>query len=243
MTKTAGQLTAHNERQRAYFERTLKQTMVPRDTPYLRRHVEELARFALLERDSRVLEVGCGMGRYTLLLAELGYRIEGLDLTPRLLEHLGATTRDRFSIPTYCADVLDAPAELHDEFAALIGFFALHHMHDLPATFAAMARLVRPGGYVTFLEPNPYNPLYYLQILLTPGMTWEGDRGIVDMRRSVLFAAIRDAGLVDPEIRRFGFFPPFVANRPWASPLERALERIPLWRVALPFQIIRCRRP
>ena len=53
--------------------------MVPRDTPCLQRHVDELLRFASVSASDRVLEVGCGMGRYTLLLAERGVRVEGLD--------------------------------------------------------------------------------------------------------------------------------------------------------------------
>jgi hypothetical protein len=106
-----------------------------------------------------------------------------------------------------------------------------------------MASLVRPGGRVAFVEPNPFNPLYYVQIALTPGMTWEGDRGIVRMTRSRLFAALREAGLVEPEIHRFGVFPPAIANRKWAGPLERVLERFPPWRFALPFQLVGARRP
>ena len=232
----------HNLRQRRYFERAEKRNMLPSGTPYLRRHVEELVRFARLSPDERVLEVGCGMGRYTLLLAERGLRVEGLDLSPVLLERLRSFDAGRFQIPLHCADIWEAPMELRERFDAVVGFFALHHLHDLARCFASMARLVRPGGRIVFLEPNAYNPLYYLQMALKPGMTWEGDKGIVRMRRSIVERAATDAGLVGFAVERFGFFPPFLANRAAGASLEAALERIPFFSPFLPFQLFRCER-
>jgi SAM-dependent methyltransferase len=237
-----GRLREHSRRQRRYFERSPKLGMRPADTPYLLRHVHELIRFADIQPGERVLEVGCGMGRYTLPLAKAGVRVEGLDLSPVLLERLKRFDGGRYEIPLHCADILDAPAELEEAFDVVVALFTLHHVHDLGATFRAMHRLVRPGGRVAFLEPNPYNPLYYLQILFTPGMTWEGDGGIVRMRKAPIFRGLREAGFVRPESARFGFFPPFLANRPWGGRLEAVLERIPVWRPMLPFLLVRAER-
>ena len=89
---------------------------------------------------------------------------------------------------------------------------------------------------MVFCEPNPYNPLYYVQIATRPGMTWQGDGGIVNIRRRPLNRALADAGLDDLYWKRFGFFPPFLTNGPLAA-LERPLESFPLWRGALPFQL------
>ncbi|HLL83694.1 MAG TPA: class I SAM-dependent methyltransferase [Longimicrobium sp.] len=242
MNDSAPSLREHNRQQIDYFERTLKRTMVPAETPYVRRHVEELVAFAGLGPDDRVLEVGCGMGRYTLPLARRGVNVEGLDLAPGLLERLREYAGG-LEIPLHCADIIDHPAELKGRFDAVVGFFTLHHLHDLDLCFAAMAQLVRPGGRIVFLEPNAYNPLYYIQILATPRMTWEGDGGIVQMRRHPVFGAMRRAGLEKQLLRRFGFFPPFLANRPGGAAAERVLERVPLWRAALPFQLFRADRP
>jgi SAM-dependent methyltransferase len=229
-------------RQRAYFERGPKPGMAPRATPYLRRHVDELMRFAGIEPGDRVLEVGCGMGRYTLLLAEKGVRVEGLDLSPVLLDRLREADGGRFDIPLHCMDLVDAPPKL-EAFDSVVALFTLHHLHDLRVSFEAMRRLVKPGGRVAFLEPNAYNPLYYVQMLVSPGMTWEGDGGVVRMRRSVVLGALRDAGFVRPDMARFGFFPPFLSNRPWGARLESLLERVPAWNAILPFQLFKADRP
>ena len=232
----------HNETQRRYYAEAPKTRMRPAGTPYLRRHVDELVRFAGLEPGQRVLEVGCGMGRFTLLLAERGIRVEGIDLSERLLDDLRAFDAGRFDIPLYAGDVLDPPAEL-GTFDAVVGFFALHHIHDLPATYRAMAGLVAPGGPVAFVEPNAWNPLYYVQIAVNRDMTWEGDRGVARMRRSQVFPAMEAAGLRDLRLERYGFFPPFAANAPWGPPAERWLERRRVLRPVLPFQLFGGVRP
>ena len=233
----------HNDGQRAYFEADVKPTMVPRDTPYVRRHVREVLDFAGVTPRHRVLEVGCGMGRYTLPLARHGMRLEGLDLSPVLLERLEAYNGGEFEIPLHCADLLEPPAYLEGQFDTVIGFFTLHHLPDLAAGFAGMRRLVKPGGRIVFLEPNAYNPLFYLQVLLTPGMTWSGDRGIFDMRPGLLSSAAAQAGLERTALRRFGFFPPFLANVPWGRRLESLLETLFGWTPFLPFQVFRAERP
>jgi SAM-dependent methyltransferase len=236
-------VAGHNRTQREYFESVEKQTMVPRDTPYLRRHVEELVRFGEIGPSDRLLDVGCGMGRYTLLLARGGLQVEGLDLSPVLLERLRAAAGPELSIPVHALDVLAAPAALGRRFDAVIGFFTLHHLHDLDRSFSAMSALLRPGGRVVFLEPNPLNPLYYVQMAITPGMTWAGDGGIVRMRAGVVRRAMEAAGLTGFRLERFGFAPPFVANRPAGAAAERVLERFPPFRPALPFQLFRADAP
>ena len=45
----------------------------------------------MLPRDARVLDLGCGYGRIALPLARAGYHVEGLDVSPNLIEAARAT--------------------------------------------------------------------------------------------------------------------------------------------------------
>jgi 2-polyprenyl-3-methyl-5-hydroxy-6-metoxy-1,4-benzoquinol methylase len=227
----------HNRDQQRYFGRFVKPTMVPGSSAYLERHLDEVLQEARLAPGDRILEVGCGMGRYTLSLARRGYRVEGMDISQYLLDRLAEYNSGQAALPLHCMDVVAAPAEWAGTFDAVIALFTLHHVHDIEACLSAMARLTRPGGSVVLLEPNPFNPLYYLQIAFTRGMRWRSERGLLRMRPSVLLPALARAGLQDARLRRFGFFPPQVANRPGARRFERTLEAVPAWRVALPFQL------
>ncbi len=234
----------HNRAQIEYFERAGKHAMRPADSHYVGRQVDRLVAFAGLVSGERVLDVGCGMGRYTFALADRGLIVEGIDLSEALLEQFREFDSGRYAIPLHCADILDPSDELrHRGFDAVLGFFTLHHLHDLTACLRAMRALAKPGGRIVFLEPNPLNPLYYIQMLVVPGMSWSGEKGLLNMRRHVVFDAVRAAGLVEPALERFGFLPPFAINRSWGLSVEDRLERVALWRSLLPFQLFRAKAP
>lgn len=236
------QVEAHNQLQRAYYGERIKPSMKPARTPYVLRQVDEVIRFGRLRPGERVLDVGCGMGRHAFLLAERGFQVEGLELSPFLVERLQAFDGGRYGIPVYCADIHHAPEPLHGRFDAVVGFFVLHHLADLRRAFASIACLLKPNGRAVFLEPNPYNPLYYIQILVTPGMWWSAERGLLNMRAPVVFEAMQAAGLSRLALARYGFLPPFLSNTAWGRRAERALEQVTLWRPLLPFQLFRGER-
>jgi SAM-dependent methyltransferase len=233
----------HNRAQIDYFERAGKHAMRPTDSHYIQRQVDRLAAFAGLSRGERVLDVGCGMGRYTFALADRGLIMEGLDLSAALLERFRQFDAGRYAIPLHCGDVLHPPADLSGRFDAVVGFFTLHHLHDLTGCLHAMRSISKPGGRIVFLEPNPFNALYYIQMLLVPGMSWRGDKGILTMREDTVFDAMRAAGLRNPSLERFGFLPPFLVNRSWGPRVEEGLERVRPWRRLLPFQLFRAEVP
>lgn len=231
------QLELHNVLQREYFGRRIKKTMLPEKTPYVCHHVEVLVEAMELPPGARVLEVGAGLGRHAFILAEMGFQVEGLELSPFLVAKYKELAGQRPLFPMHCGDIHNVPAELMGRFDAVVGFFVLHHLADLPRAFASMKLLLKPGGKVGFVEPNPANPLYYLQILLTPGMSWKAERGILNMHAPRLLGFLQAAGFVPAQVKQFGFFPPFLANRRWLIPVERALERWKLLRPVLPFQV------
>jgi SAM-dependent methyltransferase len=219
----ANEAAAHNEYQLRYYERRQARAIEPREGAYERRHVEELLGAAGLAPGQRVLEVGAGLGRFTRLLAARGLQVVASDLSPGLLSRL---ERDGAgSVATLAGDVAALPQLTAERFDGVLGFFVLHHLFDLEQAFAAIARVLKPGAPAAFCEPNGWNPLFYAQIALTPGMTWKGDGGVRHMRPSVVLPAMARAGLTNRRCARYGFVPPALAARPAGRALERWLER------------------
>jgi 2-polyprenyl-3-methyl-5-hydroxy-6-metoxy-1,4-benzoquinol methylase len=240
--RRAPDIHAHNDAQIGYYSRRVKATMVPALTPYVQRHLHEVLTAGRVTREHRILEVGCGMGRFTWRLSEGGYQVEGVELAPFLIERLHAASDER-KITVHCCDLLDAPDQVTGLFDRIVGFFMLHHLPDLPRAFSAMARMLKPGGVMAFAEPNPFNPLYYVQISLTPGMNWAAEKGMLSIRRPVIEAAVRAAGLCDLTWRFYGAFPPFLTNLPGMPAVEQTIERLLPMKSALAFQVLSARRP
>jgi SAM-dependent methyltransferase len=91
-----------------------------------------------------VADVGCGPGRITAHLRELGVDAFGIDLSPAMID---MARRDhpglRFEVGSMTdLDLADASA------AGLLAWFSLIHVPDdeVPAVFAHFRRVLRPGG-------------------------------------------------------------------------------------------------
>lgn len=239
-TMTAGE--THNRRQRAYCENAISDSIRPRDSRHISRQLECVMRVAAIAAGERVLEVGCGMGRFTMRMAARGVHIEGLDLSPVLLDRFRALNAGRFAIPLHCGDVVAPPSDLLNRFDVVVGFFVLHHVKDVGEAVGAMARMLKPGGRLVLLDANGYNPLFYVQVLGTPGMTWAGDKGMTRMRPGLVSRALAQAGMGQFELTRFGVFPAIVGDRAWGARLDTALDRVPLPAMCRAFQIFRAVR-
>lgn len=235
-------MSTHNQEQIDYFTgRQLPRMTVDRSsTPYTRRQLLAVMAAARISPGDRVLDVGCGLGKYTIGLAAEGVDVHGLDLTPALVERLH---RDAPEIPAVVGDIVDPDPSLHGQFDVVTGFFVLHHIADLEGAMRGVRAVLRPEGRAAFCEPNPLFPGYYAQITLTPGMTWEGDGGILRMRHGLLSRAASAAGLVDFRTERFGAFPPALANRSAGGRVESLVERLPGWSRVAAFQLFSASAP
>jgi hypothetical protein len=120
----------------------------------------------------------------------------------------------------------DIPALVSGRFDAVVGFFFLHHLRGFDDTFAGARAVLTDEGRIAFCEPNAFNPLVYLQVTFTPGMSWSGEPSIPQMRPGAVFPALTRAGFTDLRTDLYGALPPFVANTSAGGAAERAIEWI-----------------
>lgn len=227
----------HDDYQRSMYARDPgRLSIAPADTPYVTRHLTETLHSLRTPKGTPTLEVGAGAGRFTGPLLDAGYPVFATELSPVLLESLQGRWAARLAGAAVCG-IETLPRSLDGRFTAAVGFFVLHHLMDLEAAFRSLATVLEPGARVAFCEPNGFNPLFYLQILLSPRMSWRGDRGVRNMTRRRVLGGLERAGFRDLTSRRYGLFPPGLANRPRGAALERKLERLPLPPFAWAWQV------
>jgi ubiquinone/menaquinone biosynthesis C-methylase UbiE len=101
---------------------------------------------------SDVVDLGCGTGTLSVLLAEAGHRVRGTDLSPAMVERARAKAAGAGLEVGF--EVGDAAAPPYDAASADV-VLCRHVLWALPDPSAALARwmtLLRPGGRLVLVE-------------------------------------------------------------------------------------------
>ena len=105
-------------------------------------------------RGRRVLELGCGTGRYCVLLAQRGGEVVGVDASPRMLERaVQKTSQVPFRVVRGTLDHLCVPDESFD---LVVCALTLNHVEHLGRVFREATRVLRKGGVMVVSDFHPY---------------------------------------------------------------------------------------
>lgn len=110
------------------------------------RWLHEIERFLPEGRSLSILDVGTGTGFFAILLAEKGHRVEGIDLTPAMLEEARTLAKQRNLNITFRemdAQNLDYP---NDSFDVVISRNLTWTLPDPESAYAEWFRVLKPGG-------------------------------------------------------------------------------------------------
>lgn len=223
--------------QRRYFETRRPPRMLVDSSAYIERHFEELTRAADVKPGERVCEWGAGLGRFSRLLAGLGVRLNAIELSPTQVSECRDTLNPWPEASVLEGDVAEVMRQRGESYDLIIGFFMLHHLKAVEEYLAVAAEHLQPGGRIAFVEPNPWNPLYPVQITLTHGMCWEAERGIYELWPRRLKSCLQRLGFRTVTVTRYGALPRAAYNSMAALGMERIPERLIPNRLK-PFQIL-----
>jgi SAM-dependent methyltransferase len=106
---------------------------------------------AVAPEEIKVLEVGCGPGRLSILLSgEYGLDVTGLDLDPAMIEraraHAERSKNDGQRRPSFLVGDVSSMALPDGSFDLVVSTLSMHHWADPSAGLTEIARVLRPGG-------------------------------------------------------------------------------------------------
>lgn len=104
----------------------------------------------LPERCDTALDIGCGSGAFSRLLAERCGKVISLDLSPKMLEAARKLSRDHSNIEYHCADIMtwDFPSR---HFDCIVSIATLHHL-PLREIMPVIKDALKPGGVLIVLD-------------------------------------------------------------------------------------------
>jgi len=117
----------------------------PGDSPHLEWWFERLAEVGRLGPGKRLLDLGCGTGRWTIPLAErTGCDAVGVDSSQEMLER--ARQKDRGGRVAWLLGDVERLELESESFDCALMSLMMHHLEDHLSTFRGVLRVLRPGG-------------------------------------------------------------------------------------------------
>ena len=107
------------------------------------------------QRFDSLLEIGCGTGKNTSFLAQIGERVQAVDFSQGMI----ARAREKVQAENVRFSLMDItrPWDFPDEsFDLVVCNLVLEHIQDLSHVFSEAARTLQPGGHFFIDELHPF---------------------------------------------------------------------------------------
>jgi 2-polyprenyl-6-hydroxyphenyl methylase/3-demethylubiquinone-9 3-methyltransferase len=158
-----------------------------------------------------LLDIGCGGGLVAEPMARLGFAVTGIDAAGKSLDVARAHAAAGGLAIDYRAATAEALAMAGERFDAVLALEIVEHVEELETFFAALGRLVRPGGAVILSTINrTFKSLALAKIGAEYVLRWV-PAGTHDWRKflrpSETAAYCRGAGLIVDDLRGISYEP------------------------------------
>jgi ubiquinone/menaquinone biosynthesis C-methylase UbiE len=103
-----------------------------------------------------IIEIGCGTGKNTAILAHIGGRVQALDFSERMLARAKEKLAEHSNVAFSVADI-SRPWPCAERSANLVVCnLVLEHVPELSSVFSQAARALVPGGWFSVTELHPF---------------------------------------------------------------------------------------
>lgn len=199
---------------------------------------------AKLGPNIRALEIGCGSGMFTEMFAKSGATLLAIDVSSDLVKM--AQGRDLPKDRVQFLNKKFEECEIEGRFDAVIGSSVLHHL-NINAVLLRIYNLLKPGGIMSFAEPNLLNPQVFIERKFSSFIPWlwyvsEYETAFIRWNFRDLLLSV---GFEDVEIRPFDWLHPSTPSAliPLVTVIGHSFESVLGIREFAGSLYIRCRRP
>lgn len=125
---------------------------------YFREELNNPTTFSLIGnvKEKKILDLACGEGHNTRLLAKKGATVAGVDFSARLIELAREKeTKERLGITYYKSDAADMKDVPSNHFDLVVCFMAFQDIENYEDALSEVARVLKENGMFIFSIPHP----------------------------------------------------------------------------------------
>ncbi len=105
--------------------------------------------------NKRILDAGCGPGKYTEILCDKGAKVVAFDISPKMVAYAKQRVGERAEI--FCADLTEPFKFAGDgSFDGVLAPICLDYIEDWVGTFKEFYRILKPHGFFIFSINHPF---------------------------------------------------------------------------------------
>ena len=134
-----------------------------------------------LTPNSKILEIGAGMGRYSISLADMGYSVDAVELVPHNIEILKSKIKPTHNIRVYEGNACDLSfidSNTYDIVLLLGPMYHLYNDEDKHKAISEAIRVAKTGGVIYSAYINNDTVMY--KMFYTKKILKQLDRGLID---------------------------------------------------------------
>jgi ubiquinone biosynthesis O-methyltransferase len=122
----------------------------------------------LLQTDGDWLDVGCGSGFFSRLLARRGAAVTGIDGSAEMISaaktFADEALNTRYTMPRFDVQNIERLADRTERFDGVICLNVIEYLQVPESNFSDLAAMLRPGGALVVSAPNRHSLVRQLQL-------------------------------------------------------------------------------
>lgn len=234
------------QKQRKYFNQVADRR---KDSPFFEENNATATEFATIIglmkhlKDKRVLDLGCGTGRYSLRIAKFAEEVVGVDISEKSVDFANKIAIEN-NISNFKGIVFDYSKPIQENyFDYILMVNVVHHINDIDSILENVHKSLKQDGSLIIFEFNPLNLLFIPFLVFIKELKSHLNKAYFRSNIFSLKNILKRNDFDTILFSRYAFLPTSLYNLSMSFKIiNTVLNKIPVINIFSAFHILECKK-